>query len=167
MEAEAVARALEAAHADAYGWALACCDRHRETAEDVLHESYLRILDGRARYRGESAFRTWLFGVVHRVASEARRRARVRELLLLRGWSPPVAEEPASPARSAEAAALIAGLRALPRRQREVLHLVFQADFSLADAASALGLGLGTVRLHYARGKAALRRRLGVGEESA
>ena len=49
---------LECHHADSYGWAVACCSQNRELAEDILQTAYLKILQGRARYRGEAAFKT-------------------------------------------------------------------------------------------------------------
>ena len=51
-------------HPDAWGWALSCCHADPSQAEDVLQDAYLRVLEGRARFRGRSAFRTWLFGVI-------------------------------------------------------------------------------------------------------
>jgi DNA-directed RNA polymerase specialized sigma24 family protein len=41
-----------------------------------------------------------------------------------------------------------------------VLHLVFYQDFSLSEAAQAMGISLGSTRTHYERAKATLRRRL-------
>ncbi|MEO8622304.1 MAG: sigma factor, partial [bacterium] len=79
-----LAAELEALHPRSFGWALACCDRRREEAEDVLHDSYDKVLDGRARFDGRSTFRTWFFSVVARTAAEHRRRTRLREILGLR-----------------------------------------------------------------------------------
>ena len=44
----------------------------------------------------------------------------------------------------------------LSRRQRQVLELVFYHDLSVRQAAGVLGVGLGTARVHYERGKKAL-----------
>jgi RNA polymerase sigma-70 factor (ECF subfamily) len=60
----------------------------------------------------------------------------------------------------AEQARVLEALRALPRRQFEVLDLVFYRDLSIAEAAEVIGVSLGTARMHYERGKAALRERL-------
>lgn len=69
---------LERLHEAAYGWALTCCGGEREEAQDVLQEGYLRVLNGRARFERRSEFRTFLFGVIRRVAAERRRRRQRR-----------------------------------------------------------------------------------------
>ncbi|MGB1139832.1 MAG: hypothetical protein ACPG1A_02965, partial [Halioglobus sp.] len=53
---------LQRHHADNFGWALACCAWQRVQAEDVLQESYLRVLDGQARFSGRASRRTCSFG---------------------------------------------------------------------------------------------------------
>src|SRR5438046_9497646 len=69
---------LEQLHITAFGWALSCCGWDRSAAEDVLQASYLKLLDGRARFHGRSTFRTVVFGVIARTAREVRRRAALR-----------------------------------------------------------------------------------------
>src|SRR2546422_6910060 len=69
---------LEELHAAAFGWALSCCGWDRSAAEDVLQATYLKLLDGRARFDGRSTFRTFVFGVIARTAREARRRTALR-----------------------------------------------------------------------------------------
>ena len=166
MSPDDVAAQLEQLHPAAYGWALSCCGWDRPTAEDVLQASYLKILDGRARFDGRSALRTWLFGVIRRTAAEARRRAVFwRWLPLARLLSGPAATDgradpEAALVRADDAARLVGALARLPTRQREVLHLVFYEDLTIAEAAGVLGLALGTARTHYERGKSALRRML-------
>ncbi len=58
---------LAALHEASFGWALACCGRDRELAADVLQDAYFKVLDGRAKYAGSSAFKTWLFGALNSV----------------------------------------------------------------------------------------------------
>ena len=162
---------LEKHQASSFGWALACCSWDHSEAEEVLQQSYLKILEGSARFGGRSAFRTWMFAVIRRTAAERRRRARVRRLALDR-WlmrqPDPDGVSPQPPdlelQRSAQSAQLVCALRTLPARQREVLHLVFYADLTIEEAARALGLRVGTARTHYQRGKARLRARLELGE---
>ncbi len=56
---------------------------------------------------------------------------------------------------------LVAALRSLPRRQREVVALRYLADLPEAEVAASLGCSTGTVKQHAHRGLAALRRHLG------
>jgi DNA-directed RNA polymerase specialized sigma24 family protein len=48
----------------------------------------------------------------------------------------------------------------LTQRQRQLLHLVFYQDLTIADAAGVLGVSIGTARTHYERGKQRLREML-------
>ena len=48
-------------------------------------------------------------------------------------------------------------LRALPRRQREVVALRYLDDFSEQDTAAALAIDIGTVKSHASRGLSRLR----------
>jgi len=148
-------------HPASFGWALGCCHGDRGEAEDVLQIAYVKVLDGRARFDGGSAFRTWLFAVIRRTAAERRRGRWMRSLALVR-WTgrgePEPSTDPEALASSAEAArSLRDSLRALPTRQRELLHLVFYEDLSLEEAAVVVGISVGTARTHYHRGKARLR----------
>src|SRR6266576_3699085 len=75
---------LEKLHSSSFGWTLSCCRRDRGEAEEVLQTVYLKILEGKARFRGESSFRTWLFAVIHKTAAGERRKNLLRKLKLVR-----------------------------------------------------------------------------------
>ena len=150
---------LERHHRAGFAWALACCRRDREEAEDVLQASYLKLLDGRARYQGRSSFRTFLFGVIRRTASESRRRGILRRALGV----PRRPEAPPSPGPGVEERlALVAALGRLPRRQREMVELVFYSGMTVDEAGETLGVSAGSARVHYDRGKKRLARLLGI-----
>ena len=161
MDPTELRTALEEHHRAATGWALSCCAWDALQAEDVLQASYLKVLEGRAKFGGRSSFKTWLFGVIRRTAAEHRRqqwllrmvplgpRQRTREST----WGDPAADLE----RMDSVAVLLAALRALPARQREVLHLVFYQDVTIREAAEVLGISIGTARTHYERGKKRLR----------
>lgn len=147
-------------HAASFGWALACCGRDRALAEEVLQDAYCKVLDGRARFSGpaRSTFKTWLFGVIRLTAIEHRRWGALR---FLRGKGAVDASDLEDPRRAPDSEAgareraehLAAALAKLSARQREILHLVFYEDLSLAEAAQVLGVTLGTAATHYDRGK--------------
>ena len=151
---------LASLHPACFGWALACCARRRDDAEDVLQDVYAKVLSGRAVFREQSSFKTWLFGVIRITAMEHRRWRflRRREVLTEVDRLTEPADAPASvPLVDRETAeALARALTQLSDRQREVLHLVFYEGLSIAEASSVMGVTLGTARLHYERGKAGL-----------
>jgi len=147
--------ALAELHPMSWRWALGLCGGRRSEAEDVLQTAYLKVIDGRARFAGQSSLKTWLFAVIRRTAAERRRTAWLRDLLLLR-WRTP---EPAPPTpieevdRAGQRARVRAALGRLPRRQREVIELVFFHDLSIAQAGEVMAVTLGSARQHYERGK--------------
>ena len=154
---------LEQHHRESYGWALACCRRDAEAAENALQSAYLEVLDGRAVFNGRASFKTWLFAVIRNHARRESRwwfwyRQRSAELEPEMAARGPALDEQAQ-AREMQAR-LRRALAQLPQRQREVLQLVFYHELSLAEAAEVLGIGVGSARRHYDRGKKKLRAQL-------
>ncbi len=149
-------------HPESYGWALTCCSRDPAEAEDVLQTVYLKVLEGKARYDGRAAFKTWLFSVIRNTAADARRRHVLAKLRLVAyeegiGTAGPEDRPDESIARSHTQSMFQRALAALSARQREVLHLVFYHDLTLQEAAGVMRISLGSVRAHYDRGKKRLR----------
>jgi RNA polymerase sigma-70 factor (ECF subfamily) len=155
-------RQIAALHPASFAWALACTRWNAAEAEEVLQSTYLSILEGRARFDGRSAFRTWLFAVVRNVAARARRRrwleSREPWRLLLGSTGP----DPAEPVLAKERGARVRrALGTLPARQREVLDLVFFHEMTVEEAAEVMQVSTGTARTHYHRGKLRLLALLG------
>ena len=162
MESAKLRNELESCHRESYGCALVCCSRTAAEAVNVLQTAYLKVLAGKAKFNGKSAFKTWFFSVIRRTASDLRRREMVRRLSLVRQTQrAPTAAGPGfdEAVYQAEIHTLFQhALTALPRRQQEVLQLVFYHDLSLAEAAEVLNIAVGSARTHYERGKKQLRR---------
>ncbi len=157
-----IEQALQGFHEASYGWALACCSGNRHEAEEVLQTSYLKTLQGRARFNGHSTLRTWFFGVVRRTAAEQRRYRAVRRLALMRWLARrPAADPVPTPehlSSDGEASRRVRSLLSrLSPRQSEMLHLVFYQELTIEEAADVLHLPVGTARTHYERGKARLK----------
>lgn len=162
-------------HPESYGWAMACCRHDAEEAADTLQTVYLKVLQSQARFEGRGEFKTWLFGVIRRTASERRRQQWRRNLALLRfaesgisttaSASDPVipSEHAASRERSDQFRAL---LNRLPERQRQVLHLIYYQQLSVSQAAEAMGISLGSARQHFDRAKKRLAQYWNGGTES-
>ena len=154
---------LEKLHGASFGWALSCCRRDRAEAEEVLQTVYLKILEGKARYRGEANLKTWLFAVIRNTAISEQRKRLLRTLKSIAASSPRAAQnsfaaEPAAAFERSEAQQQFQkALERLPVRQREALHLVFYEDLNLREAADVMGISIGSARQHYERGKKRLR----------
>ncbi len=122
--------------------------RHRsvQVAEDLLQETFLRLMRRVERCRASRSPRGYLFGIARHVSVDAWRRI-----------LPGAADESAlaSVAASQSDERLTAArevIAALPSLQREILDLRFQHDLSYAEIAEALDIPVGTVRsrLHHA-----------------
>lgn len=163
---------LETLHSASFGWALNCCRRDRAEAEEVLQMVYLKILEGKACFRGEASLKTWLFAVIRKTAIGEHRKNILRKLRWSDGSeatrtlvSP--LEQPGAAFEKSETQALFqSAMKSLPRRQREALHLVFYQDLSLSEAAEVMGISIGSARQHYDRGKKRLREYLGQTESA-
>jgi RNA polymerase sigma-70 factor, ECF subfamily len=157
---------LERLHSASFGWALSCCRRDQTEAEEVLQTVYLKILEGKARFGGESSLKTWLFAVIRKTAATEYRRGLLRSFRLT-GDQEEILEraalhEPqtAGYERSELQGHFQSAMKSLPKRQREALHLVFYEDLSLREAADVMGVSIGSARQHYERGKRRLRESL-------
>jgi RNA polymerase sigma-70 factor (ECF subfamily) len=162
---------LEALHAESWSWALVCCAGDVAAAEEVLHMSYHKILAQRARFDGQSSFKTWLFGVIRLTAADQRRWdwrrwLRFAPLADAAGHLEEGADAHESLVRRERCAEVRAALGHLAARQAEVLRLVFFHDMTLDEAAAVMGISPGSARTHYVRGKDQLRRRLTPGAET-
>ena len=119
------------------------------TAEDVVHESVLRVLDGRCRVdatRGDLTL--LLFGIVRNVAREQRR-------LIGREAPQATKDRPAASELPEHVLAVQHALQALPDTDREVIILSAYHGYSPREIAAILGRTslVIRVRLHRARGR--------------
>jgi RNA polymerase sigma-70 factor (ECF subfamily) len=114
-------------------------------AEDLLQDTFLRVVRQRDRLEKAVSRRAYLFGIARHVGLDALRRVKPggEEADLL--GAPGVRED----ARLESMRAAIAGL---PPLQREALQLRLQQDFSYDEIAGVLEVPVGTVRsrLHHA-----------------
>ncbi|HEU5393284.1 MAG TPA: sigma-70 family RNA polymerase sigma factor [Candidatus Methylomirabilis sp.] len=146
--------------------------RHREDAQDIAQEAFVRVFRGLRDFQGQAAFKTWLHRIVVNLALDAlRRRSRqpaaayddtrepgdeAREEV---GAHPDEDPDRALQAREVGEAIRMA-LEEVPAPQRAALLLREVEGLSYQEIAEVLGCAVGTVmsRLHYARRR--LRERL-------
>jgi RNA polymerase sigma factor (sigma-70 family) len=153
-------------HDGAWRWTMSIVSKDQATADDVLQQVYLKIIEGRARYDGRSTLKTWLYGVIRNTGYRHYRR-RVKDQLKVAKFGADreidgvgVIDD-APLARDRNKLLVAQAMNQLPARQREVLELTVYREFTLEQCASILGIGVGSVRTHYHRGKASLRNSLG------
>lgn len=123
-------------------------------AEDVVQDVFLALMRDFERYDpGRAPLRTYLFGVARNVARSRSRR--VRRLLSLDHAADAAGPDDPGAALSAseDTRHLRHCLGALPGRYREVIVLCDLHELDYAEAATVLGVPVGTVRsrLHRAR----------------
>lgn len=128
----------------------------RADAEDVLHETFLRLFLGRGSYEARGRFRAWLFTVASRLARDhLRRNRRHRELTTAEALAEP-RPEPASPLELAAQREvhekIEAALADLPDSYAVAFHLRVREDFSYREIAAICEAGEGTLRsrVHHA-----------------
>ena len=163
MDRQKLEAELERLHRQSFAWALRCCFEDLDAAAEVLQNTYVKILEGKARFKGQSAFRTWLFSVIRFTAIDhVQRRKKSRWLPLDK--NPRLMELPEPVTAGPETEYILPeqvfrkALSRLSPQQNSVLHLVFYQDCSIQEAADILQMQLGTARTHYQRGKQQLKK---------
>jgi RNA polymerase sigma-70 factor (sigma-E family) len=131
----------------------------REDAADCAQEACVRACTRWHRLVRQGDPAPWVVRVASNLAIDRWRRDRRR------GHDATTSNPP--PAMIAERLDLHRALAALAKRQREVVVLRFVADLRETDVAAALGISIGSVKQHAARGLAALRISLGDDTEDA
>jgi len=126
------------------------------TAEEVVQDSFVALHAGLHRLRDSEKTLSYL-----RAAVVNRSRSVLRHRVVVDRNAPKPAPDMPSAEHGAlaliERSSVIAALRSLPERQREVVVLRFYADLSEAQIAVAMGITRGAVKSHTSRAMAALR----------
>ena len=130
-------------------------ERNAAAADDLAQDALELAWRNWRQWRPGSDIRPWLFSILHNRHVDHVRRARLPTELSDDEWarlSVPPGHESESRMRD-----LGRALARLPDEQREALLLVVVEEMSYQDAASALGLPIGTVMSRLHRGRERLR----------
>lgn len=131
----------------------------RDSADDVAQEAWYRAVKGLARFRGESAFSTWLVGITIRCALEA---IKQRGLPLHAIEADEVSSVPPRLDLRMDVEAALASLAA---GYRAVLVLHDIEGYTHQEIAELLAIDPGTAKSQLSRARRAMRARLGVPAE--
>ena len=139
--------------------------RDPTTAEDLLQETFLRVVHGRASWQASSKFSTWLYAIGRNLCIDHARRQQHRRALSLDGQgsddeAPRLHEQLSGADRGGERSALNHELATrleraiadLPDAQREVFVMREVLDLPFAEIARAVDTSEATVksRMRYA-----------------
>jgi RNA polymerase sigma factor (sigma-70 family) len=127
----------------------------RSEAEDVAQETLARAFVHWRKVRGYAE--AWVVRVAGNLSIDTWRKTN--------RLSPSAVPDATTPGPTALRIDLHRALSTLSKRQREVLVLRFLADLPEAEVARALGCSNGSVKVHAARGLAALRTTMGPAQE--
>lgn len=131
-----------------FGFLVRLLHGDRVVAEEVFHDTFLRVLDGRhLEPRGALSFSAWLFRVARNLASNQLRKRR-RGLHALERLSATETFEPTPEEHLGErerASALARAVESLPQGLADVFHLR-TSGLSYEEIAGVLELPLGTVK---------------------
>lgn len=139
-----------------------CRDQAR--AEEMAQEAFLRAYRSLDRWRGESAFSTWLFALATNLYCSELRRIPVRTVPLDDVVEP---RDPRAIDRGLEEEDRDRSVRravfSLPAKYREALILYYFHDLDVVSTARSLNLPEGTVKARLSRGRDMLRSKLSSG----
>jgi len=132
-------------------------------AEEAVQDAFVAAWTSLEGFRGDSALRTWLFGLTSHKARDLARRRRPQPVDddLVAGLPADERSDPLALAEGAELArALDRALARLPYRQRACWLLAEIEGLSQAEVAQVLGTGPDVVRGQLARARRALEARM-------
>lgn len=152
-------RALYRAHAPyLFALALRLAGGRRDEAEEALQDAWIRAAGRLAAFRGGSALRTWLAGILINCTREARRRRRP-EVVDLAEWEAAAARQTPPPA-TALAVDLERALAELPDALRDVVVLFDLEGFTHDEIGERLDIPAGTSKSRLSLARRVLRARL-------
>lgn len=155
MISEQLKSRLEELHTASFAWAVRCCHEDRSAAEEVLQITYLKILEGKAKFSQKAQFKTWLFSVIRFTAIDYYKKEKRVQFATYQQFN--VDNSELSTLNSSQIV-FERGLNQLSLKQNRLLHLVFYQNLTIQSAAEVMGIQVGTARTHYERGKKQLKK---------
>ncbi|SPE44912.1 RNA polymerase sigma factor, sigma-70 family (fragment) [Candidatus Sulfotelmatobacter sp. SbA7] len=135
---------------------------HRELAEDLFQETWIRVLERGHQYDGKHEFSTWLFSVARHLTIDSMRKKNPVSLDGLldneeekRAPLDPVDIRPSALeiiAQHEHAERINAALVCIPAEYREAVVLRFQEGLTLDEISAVTGAPLGTIKSRLYRG---------------
>lgn len=129
----------------------------RTAADDLLQESFLRVIRFRTSWEDRARFSTWLYRIVRNTCLDYLRKARRVDATFTALSADPIDEESGGPDTSDELRRLSRALHLLPAERREVILLSRYMDMSYAEIGLVLGCTINNARVKLHRALAELK----------
>ena len=125
-------------------------------ASDVTQQVFLKLIGGMAKYKGDSAFSTWLYRIVVNACADRARRRKTEAALTEPAVLDAIADSGTSQdelcARGEVAQSVQNAIASLPPKLRFAILLRYFDELSYTDMAAALNCSIGTVSSRLSRG---------------
>ncbi|MGH7561495.1 MAG: RNA polymerase sigma factor [Gemmatimonadales bacterium] len=134
---------------------------NREDAEDVVQDTFRRMLGSLDRFNPERSFEPWFFTILRNTARTATKSRRLRATEPLPDERAAATPDPLEMTHRLELRrSLDQAVGALPTMQQRCFRLCLVEGLTSAEAAYALGLAESTVRVHVHKARQTLQREL-------
>lgn len=136
--------------------------RHRESAEDVVQDTYLKAVRHLDSFRGDSQITTWMHKIMRNVAIDRHehQKAKSKELLTDSEFLNDRPDDSAGPEelalREERKSEMLARIKLLPTSQQPDV-LMYMHGYKLEEIAEQLQKPLGTVKANIHRAKRSLK----------
>jgi RNA polymerase sigma-70 factor, ECF subfamily len=149
---------VERHYSPLFGYLYRMCGGVRSVAEDMVQETFLRVMHGISSYQPSRPFKPWLYAIASNIAHNFRTRAdsRYTDNLPDEAEIDNRADDSDAPETmlidSQEADAVLKALSALPQHQRDVVILFYYQELSQQHISEIMHIPVGTVKSRLSLG---------------
>ena len=132
-------------------WARRLCNGDTHLADDLAQEAFMKAYAALGAFRAEAKFSTWLYRIAFNIAANRWRAKKVEWCEL--DDNADIENEQCSVKQYHAQKDVEAAMQSLSAGQQLAIRLCYEDGFSHEEAASIMGIPLGTVKTHINRGK--------------
>ncbi len=133
--------------------------RNWQTAEDLAQETFLRYFEALSKFRGDSSVKTYLFRIAVNVSHNYLASWKYKKVRISTFFHKTLASDDTPEhqlLKQNEQQQLIAAIKALPTKYKDVVMLFHFAELPLQEVAAALKLPVNTVKTRLRRARQTL-----------
>ncbi|MFZ1890128.1 MAG: RNA polymerase sigma factor [Candidatus Binataceae bacterium] len=131
-----------------------------EAIPDICHSVFVKMIVGLKRLREPVSFEPWLFRIARNACNDFLRRKRMRQIFVPFERKHEQVAAPARPERDSRIDAMRRAIGGLPARQRELISLLQDHDWSYEDLARVTNTTVGSVKSRLFRAREFLREKI-------